>query len=95
MSKMAFDILLKCVEHTECTEICAMASAKMHALVQTRMASSKEENAFLIFRLSKLIQKSLAATENEGFTFDLYAYLAPVMKALLEKSRYSNNINSK
>jgi hypothetical protein len=34
MSKMAFDILLECMEHTECTEICAMASAKLHSLVQ-------------------------------------------------------------
>jgi hypothetical protein len=41
MSKMAFDILLKCVEHTECTEICAMASAKLHALVQTRFSLNK------------------------------------------------------
>ncbi len=37
MSKMAFDILLECMEHTECTEICAMASAKLHSLVQVSM----------------------------------------------------------
>ena len=90
MSKMAFDILLECMEHTECAEICAMASAKLHALVQTRMASTKEENAYLIFRLAKLIQKSLAKSDLQGDALDHFAYLAPVMRALLEKSRFEN-----
>ena len=52
------------------------------------MASTREENAYLIFRLSKLMQKSLEARqESDESKFDHYAYLAPVMKALLEKSR--------
>ena len=87
MSKKAFGILLECMEHTECAEICAMASAKLHSLVQTRMASTKEENCYLIFRLSKLIQKSVANNEQMGDAFDHFSYLAPVMRALLDKSR--------
>ena len=53
MAKMAFDILLKVTEqgHLE-PELCAMAAAKLHALVQTRTKaqSSPDENAYLIFR---------------------------------------------
>jgi hypothetical protein len=52
-------------------------------------SSSREENAYLIFRLSKLIQKSLSAPAVEDDSgLDHFAYLAPVMRALLEKSRY-------
>lgn len=52
-----------------------------------RMASTKEENAYLISRLSKLIAKCLVQFEMDGPKFDHYAYLAPVMRALLEKSK--------
>ena len=51
MAKMALDILLHCAEKsTDNLEICTMATAKLHALVQTRMSSSVEENGFLMFR---------------------------------------------
>ena len=36
MAKMAFDILLKCAEESDDIELCTMATAKLHALVQTR-----------------------------------------------------------
>ena len=58
MAKMAFDILLKVAEqgHEE-PELCAMAAAKLHTLVQTRQASDSttgpEEYAYLIFRYWK------------------------------------------
>ena len=39
MAKMAFEILLCCAEKAkEDLEICTMATAKLHALVQTRSA---------------------------------------------------------
>ena len=53
MAKMAFDILLKVAEQGRHEpELCAMAAAKLHALVQTRTEaqSSPDENAYLIFR---------------------------------------------
>ena len=54
MAKMAFDILLKVAEQGRREpELCAMAAAKLHALVQTRTQahqSSPDENAYLIFR---------------------------------------------
>ncbi len=51
MAKMALDILLHCAEKSKDNlEICTMATAKLHALVQTRMSSTVEENGFLMSR---------------------------------------------
>ena len=90
MGKMAFDILLKCAEyHSNEFEICAMATAKLHALVQTRNSSSVEENAYLIYRVSQIISEALnneaesKNTENK----EHFSFLAPIMKALLEKAK--------
>ena len=81
MAKMSFDILLCCAEKAvHELEICTMATAKLHALVQTRSSSTPEENAFLMYRLSKIISQSV---ENE----EHYSFLVPIMKALLEKSK--------
>lgn len=79
MAKMALDILLKCAGNTEEPELCAMAAAKLHSLVQTRRASTLEENAYLIFRLSQVMITVLES--------DLYSFLSPVMKALLDKAK--------
>ena len=43
-------------------------------------SSTSEENAFLMYRLSKIIQQSMADEEH-------YSFLIPIMKALLEKSK--------
>jgi len=48
-----------------------------------------EENAYLIFRLSKLLAQSLTSIEEDDCKF---AYLVPVMRALLEKSRDQLNL---
>ena len=51
MAKMAYDILLVVAEQGgEEPDLCAMAAAKLHALVQTRSQSSPEENSYLIYR---------------------------------------------
>ena len=82
MAKMAFDILLECAENTKDLEFCAIATAKLHSLVQTRQESSTEETGFLIHRVDKIIQNSLS-TNN----MDHYAFLVPIMKALLDKGK--------
>lgn len=48
-----------------------------------------EENGYLICRISKLLAKSLKTLEEDECKF---AYLAPVMRALLEKSRDQLNL---
>ena len=83
MGKMAFDILLTCAERAtdQNIDICTMATAKLHALVQTRGARTPEENAFLMLRLAKIMDSAiLQETEH-------YSFLVPIMKALLEKSK--------
>lgn len=88
MAKMALDILLKCADESGDIELCTMATAKLHALVQTRASSSVEENGYLILQVSKIIEKVLQqevqpVEDNQ----DHYSFIIPVMKALLEKSR--------
>ena len=82
MAKMAFDILLVCAENTKDLEFCAIATAKLHSLVQTRQESSNEENGFLIHRVDKIIKDALKANNT-----DHYAFLVPIMKALLDKGK--------
>ncbi len=90
MAKLAFEVLLKCAEgeKEEDVEICTMATAKLHALVQTRNSSPVEENAYLITRVDTLVRKAL---ESEG---EHYAFIAPVMKALLLKSKDSLSLTT-
>ena len=88
MAKMALDILLNCAEKASQEDICTMATAKLHALVQTRGASPIEESAFLMFRLSNIILKSLESDDKH------YSFLLPIMKALLEKTKTSLNLQS-
>ena len=87
MAKMAFEILLICAEKATQEDICTMATAKLHALVQTRASSPLEESAFLMFRLSTMILKCV---ENDKH----YSYLLPIMKALLEKTKTAFNLQS-
>ena len=80
MAKMAFDILLKCAENSKDLEFCAIATAKLHSLVQTRLETSVEETGFLIYRSNKIIQDALKREDT-----DHYAFIVPIMKALLDK----------
>ena len=84
MAKMAFDILLECAENNKDLEFCAIATAKLHSLVQTRQESSIEETGFLIYRANKIIQEALRREDT-----DHYAFLVPIMKALLDKVKTS------
>ena len=88
MAKMAFDILLVCAENNTDLEFCAIATAKLHCLVQTRLETSLEETGFLIYRANRIIQEALKA-ENT----DHYAFLVPIMKALLDKSKAALELN--
>lgn len=41
-----------------------MATAKLHALVQTRRHASQEESAYLLFYLDGVVQEALKGTTN-------------------------------
>lgn len=57
-----------------------MATAKLHALIQTRHMSDPEEAAYLLCYLDTIVQNSLKGTQPEHYSFVL-----PVMKALLAR----------
>ena len=82
MAKMAFDILLVCAENSQDLEFCAIATAKLHSLVQTRQESSIEETGFLIYRANKIIQEALKKDDRDHYAFIV---IVPIMKALLDK----------
>ncbi len=91
MAKMAFDVLLKCAEDANNVGIQTMATAKLHALVLTKNNSSSRENAHLMVRLAKMMEKW---SEGEGEKKELLSSLSPVMKALLEKSKEQLHVST-
>ncbi|CAG2206968.1 NEBL1_2 [Mytilus edulis] len=59
---------------------CAVAAAKLHMLVQTKLISSSAEASYLIGNLNSTIQQAVKdKTDN-------YSFLITVMKALIEKA---------
>ncbi|KAG8233665.1 hypothetical protein J437_LFUL013711, partial [Ladona fulva] len=79
MAKIAFGILISCAANDN-LELCAMATAKLHALVQTRVMSDPAEGGFLLYSMNNILQKDI-----ERNSQDRYSFLIPVIKALLEK----------
>lgn len=79
MAEMGLGIVLVC-SATENLELCAMATAKLHALVQTRPFASLEEACHLLATLDNILNKAIESGDQEH-----YSFLIPVVRALLEK----------
>ncbi|XP_046399154.1 neurobeachin-like protein 2 [Ischnura elegans] len=79
MAKITLGILLTCAASDD-LEICAMATAKLHALVQTRTLNNPDEGGFILYSINKILCKDI-----ERNCQDRYSFLIPVVKALLEK----------
>lgn len=82
MSRICFGILLTCANHSN-PAIVAMATAKLHVILQTRVSEEASEMAFLLYSVNKLLESS----EN----LEQCSFLFPVMKALLDKCRHIFN----
>ncbi|KAL5292423.1 NBEAL1 family protein [Megaselia abdita] len=82
MSRLCFGILLTCANHSN-PAIVAMATAKLHVILQTRVSEEASEMAFLLYSVNKLMESS----EN----LEQCSFLFPVMKALLDKCRHIFN----
>jgi len=67
----------------------SMATAKIHAFVLTGSGGAAAENAYILQRLVALLEKSVEAPKAEE---DTYFFLAPVIKAVLERARESLNV---
>uniref|UniRef100_A0A182N771 DUF4704 domain-containing protein n=1 Tax=Anopheles dirus TaxID=7168 RepID=A0A182N771_9DIPT len=81
MSHLCLGLLLKC-SHSANSEIVAMATAKLHALLQNRINQDPAEIGYLMYSLNQAMCSAIEVDNAEQ-----YSFLIPVMKALLEKSR--------
>lgn len=81
MIMICLGLLLKLTSNPN-SEIVAMATAKLHAILQSREIQSPKESGYLIYSLNKGL--SMAIKEGNP---DLYSFLMPVMKAMLEKTK--------
>ncbi|XP_025103761.1 neurobeachin-like protein 1 isoform X2 [Pomacea canaliculata] len=79
MIHLGFSILLAFSSQPN-LELCAAATAKLHSLVQTKLISSSAEASFILGSLHDMIMKTV---KENG---DNYAFLMPVLKALMDKA---------
>ncbi|KAL1394330.1 hypothetical protein pipiens_012033, partial [Culex pipiens pipiens] len=83
MSHLCLGLLLKC-SHNHNSDIVAMATAKLHGLLQNRINQEPAEIAFLLYSMNHAISSAIEVGNSEQ-----YSFLIPVLKALLDKSRTS------
>ncbi|XP_055544656.1 neurobeachin-like protein 1 isoform X1 [Wyeomyia smithii] len=81
MSHLCLGLLLKCSNNPN-SSLVAMATAKLHALLQNRVNQDPAEVGFLLYSLNQSISSAIDVGNSEQ-----YSFLIPVLKALLEKSR--------
>ncbi|XP_064474844.1 neurobeachin-like protein 1 [Ornithodoros turicata] len=79
MAQMALSIILVCATSKK-IELCAMATAKLHALVQTRPQATVAETCYLLTCLNSALTTALQDGEQEYYSFAL-----PVVRALLDR----------
>uniref|UniRef100_A0A336KCC2 CSON006833 protein n=1 Tax=Culicoides sonorensis TaxID=179676 RepID=A0A336KCC2_CULSO len=81
MIMICLGLLLKLTANPS-SDIVAMATAKLHALLQSRQIQSPKESGYLIYSLNQGLSTAI-----ELGNPDLYSFLMPVMKAMLEKTK--------
>ncbi|KAM7286130.1 neurobeachin-like protein 1 [Ixodes scapularis] len=79
MSKLALGILLVCAGSRK-LELCAMATARLHTLVQTRPLASLEESCYLLAGINDVLARAVREGDQEH-----YSFVIPVVRALLER----------
>ncbi|KAG1669663.1 Neurobeachin-like protein 1 [Nymphon striatum] len=75
MAKMGMSIILISASNSQ-LEICSLATARLHALIQTRLLEDQDEACYIL----GMLNKALPCTNH-----DHYPFFIPVIKALLEK----------
>ncbi|XP_076087925.1 neurobeachin-like protein 1 isoform X3 [Mytilus galloprovincialis] len=79
MARLGLNLLILYGQFPD-VELCAVAAAKLHMLVQTKLISSSAEASYLIGNLNSTIQQAVKEKT------DNYSFLITVMKALIEKA---------
>ncbi|XP_068150111.1 LOW QUALITY PROTEIN: neurobeachin-like protein 1 [Drosophila tropicalis] len=88
MIRLCLGILLKCSHHPN-PSIVAMATAKLHAILQSRSTEDPAELSYLLYSINRALDNAIEVGNPEE-----YSFLMPVMKALLEKCRTAFNLDS-
>ncbi|KAM7358806.1 neurobeachin-like protein 1 isoform 2-T3 [Cochliomyia hominivorax] len=88
MIRLCLGLLLKCSHHPN-PGVVAMATAKLHAILQCRTTENPSELAYLLFSINKALDNAIEVGNPEE-----YSFLMPVMKALIEKCRNVFNLDS-
>lgn len=88
MIMICLGLLLKLTSNPN-SDIVAMATAKLHALLQSRPIQSPKESGYLIYSLNQGLSTAI-----EVGNPDLYSFLMPVMKAMLEKTKDAFELSS-
>nr|XP_054753108.1 neurobeachin-like protein 1 [Lytechinus pictus] len=83
MSHLGLRLLLRFSSHNN-LEICAMASARLHHLIQSRPITSPSEACFFLGSLDEALIQSLDDTDGKEDTF---AYMIPLARAMVDKYR--------
>ncbi|MEQ2183621.1 hypothetical protein GOODEAATRI_000020, partial [Goodea atripinnis] len=63
-----------------CIFVCAMASAKLNGILQTKEVSSQDEACYLLGKLEGILMRSI-----QDQTDETYSFLVPVLRTLLSK----------
>ncbi|KPU78624.1 uncharacterized protein Dana_GF10562, isoform B [Drosophila ananassae] len=88
MIRLCLGLLLKCSHHPN-PGIVAMATAKLHAILQSRSTEDPAELSYLLYSINRALDNAIEVGNPEE-----YSFLMPVMKALLEKCRLAFNLES-
>ncbi|XP_075164730.1 neurobeachin-like protein 1 isoform X1 [Haematobia irritans] len=88
MIRLCLGLLLKCSHHPN-PGVVAMATAKLHAILQSRTTANPNELAYLLFSINKALDIAIEVGNPEE-----YSFLMPVMKALIDKCRSVFNLDS-
>ncbi|XP_017126991.1 neurobeachin-like protein 1 isoform X3 [Drosophila elegans] len=88
MIRLCLGLLLKCSHHPN-PGIVAMATAKLHAILQSRSTEDPAELSYLLYSINRALDNAIEVGNPEE-----YSFLMPVMKALLEKCRFAFNLDS-
>ncbi|MEQ2217019.1 hypothetical protein XENOCAPTIV_028310 [Xenoophorus captivus] len=62
------------------SQVCAMASAKLNGILQTKEVSSQDEACYLLGKLEGILMRSI-----QDQTDETYSFLVPVLRTLLSK----------
>ncbi|XP_040213180.1 neurobeachin-like protein 1 isoform X2 [Rana temporaria] len=81
LSQVEFRLLLGFIAQDN-LQVCAMATAKLNTLLQTKVIENQEEACFLLGKLEGILSKSIREKS------ETYSFLVPIVRTLVSKIYY-------